>query len=181
MARNDPKLSTKFWKVDKSRFEKRLRSLLKRTKDGRPAFHAIGQMFRQSRKTIFSLKGPGGYPDFKGGPDAPYPKRKEYLIGRKYPFLYLSGTLAESVTKLGADGNINIVKKNKFQFGTSIPYAKYHDSEQTPRTTIPQRKFIFWGPETRKFRNLTNSTRNFYGRAIKILENYIAREKLNQR
>ena len=168
------------YRIHKKNFEKKLRGLMKRSDDMSPAFSVIGYMFRQSRKTIFSLKGPGQYPDFKGGKNSPYAKRKEYLLGRKYPLLYLSGDLKESIIDKNDSKNITVIDKKAFAFGTKIPYAKYHNSDRL-RKKIPLRKFIFWGHEApATMQNLTGSTRTFEGRAIKVLRNYIARSKVKE-
>ena len=178
------------YRIYKEKFERKLRGLIGRSDDMRPAFYVIGNMFRQSRRTIFSLKGPGQYPDFTGGKNSPYAKRKEYLIGRKYPLLYLTGNLRESVINKNDPQNISVIQKKAFAFGSraysrdskgkKVYYAKYHNSDR-PRSKIPLRKFIFWGHEApRTMQNLTGSTRTFEGRAIKVLRNYIARDILNK-
>lgn len=161
-----------FHKIDKARFERKLRRLLKASDDFSPAFGTIGMMFRQSRKTIFDLKGPGGYPDFKTE------KSKQQKIretGFAYPLLFRYGQLRDSIINTSNPYNISIIKKKTFAFGTKLPYAKYHNSDKTPRRKIPQRKFIFWGAESRKFQNLTEETRTFQGRAVAILKDYIVR------
>ena len=166
-------LESSFWKVDKRIFEQKLRKLIHRSKDFSPAFHTIAESFRQSRKTIFALGSAGGYPDFK----TPESKQAKYNAVRfYYPLLFRYGQLRDSVVNTGNPYNINIIKKKSFALGTSIPYAKYHNSNKKPRKKIPQRKFIFWGAEARKFQNLTEETRTFRGRAIKTLENYIKRD-----
>ena len=171
MAKNP--LESQFWKVDDKIFKKKLRVLLKRAGDVSPAFKTIGDMFRQSRKTIFDLGSPGGYPDFKTEASA---RQKEREVKFRYPLLLRHGQLEESITNIHHPNNINIINKKAFAFGTSMPYAKYHNSSKRPRNKIPQRKFIFWGAEARKFQNLTGETRTFQGRALKILKDYLSRD-----
>ena len=163
-------LTTNFHEIDKVRFEKKLRRLLKKASDFSPAFHTIGRMFRQSRETIFDLQGPGGYPDFKTEKSR---EQKIKAVGFDYPLLYRKGNLWSSIVNLSHKNNITIIKKKSFAFGTSVPYAKYHNSDKTPRRKIPQRKFIFWGVEARQFEGLTEETRTFHGRAVKVLKNYL--------
>ena len=170
---------TVWYEVDEKNFEKRLRKLVKRGKNLSPAFQEIGNMFRQSRKTIFALKGPGGYPDLspkykkqKGKP------KKRGGAGFVYPILKRTGKLEKSITRISDGNNITIIRPKAFAFGTNLPYAKYHNSGRTPRRKIPLRKFVFWGPEApRTMRNLTSKTKNFHERAIRVIARFIAREK----
>lgn len=169
-------LFSNFWKADKHKFEKKLKRLLDRADDFRPAFHTIGQMFRQSRKTIFDLKGPGGYPDFKTEASK---EQKIREVGFAYPLLLRTGRLFGSIVDKSHPENVTIIQKKGFAFGTRVSYAKYHNSNKTPRRKIPQRKFIFWGVESRKFRRLTEDTRTFQGRAVRVLKDYIVRAAEN--
>ena len=168
-----------WYSIDKRSFEEKLRKLIERGDDLSPAFHTIGRMFRQSRKSIWQLKSSGGYPDFKDGPNGPYARRKEYLIGQKYPLLFLTGDLKDSVIDAGHTDNINIVRPKWFAFGTRIPYAKYHNSEKAGKGIIPPRKFIFWGPEAPRTAKITRPVASFSGRALKVLANFIARDRAN--
>lgn len=165
-------LTTDFHKVDKRRFERKLQKMIRAGKDFSPAFHTIGRMFRQSRRTIFDLKGPGGYPDFKSERSR---QQKIRQVGFDYPLLFRTGQLMRSITDISHKHNVTIIQKKAFAFGTNLPYAKYHNSDKTPRRKIPQRKFIFWGVEARQFQRLTEQTRTFQGRALKILKDYIVR------
>ena len=176
---------TVWYRIDQKNFEKKLRGLLKRGHDLRPAFHTIGRMFRQSRKTIFRLKSSGGYPDLSPR----YKLQKQKEVGFTYPILKKGQShlissksksygLADSVTNIRHPNNITIVHKKEFAFGTNVPYAKYHNSGKTPRRKIPLRKFVFWGEEApRTMRNMTDATKKFSGRALAVIRNFIAREK----
>lgn len=173
MVEND-----KFWVVDQEKFEKKLRGFIKRADDLSPAFHTIGQMFRQSRKTIFDLKSSGGYPDFKTEASK---QQKIREVNFAYPLLLRKGRLRDSIINISHRHNINIIQKKDFAFGTSVPYAKYHNSDKRPRNKIPQRKFIFWGAESRQFQELTEKTRTFQGRAVEVIRKYLVRLNRNAR
>lgn len=158
--------------------EKLVRALdraIKATGDLRKPLAQIGKDFRKSRKAIFALKGPGQYPDL--GPDGPaktdYKKIKKRAVGFVYPILKLTGRLEGSVTDSGHPENINDIFKSFAEFGTSVPYAIYHQSDK-PRTKIPLRKFLFVGPESVKFANKAIS--GFPERALNTLNSYVLRE-----
>lgn len=123
--------------------------------DMRPLFKEISRLFRQSRKAIFKLKGPGQYPDFQGdkvgstGMTAYQNAKHQKYGGRGYPLLKASGRLEKSITELGGE-NINVITINGLTFGTSVPYGVFHQSDE-PRSKIPLRKFLFIGPEAPRF------------------------------
>lgn len=135
----------------------KFKSALKRasevTQDLRIPFGLILADFYKSEASIFKLKGPGKYPDFKnGGPDSLYAKQKEKAVGFKYPLLFRTGLLANSVLGPNNKGSISKITKLSLTFGTSIAYGIYHQSDQA-RKKIPLRKFLFIGPETTQASN----------------------------
>ena len=158
---------------DERRFNKRLKQLIKRSNNLKPAFHTIGRMFRQSRRTIFQLKSPGGFPDLTPR----YKSRKAKEVGFIYPILKRTGRLEKSLTERGHPDNITVIDKKSFALGSRVPYAKYHNSGR-PRRKIPLRKFVFWGPEApRTMRNMTYQTKNFADRALAVIKEFIARDR----
>ena len=174
-----------WYDIDRKEFDRKLRKLLARSDDLSPAFHTVGKMFRQSRKTIFRLKSPGGYkdlsPQYKNWKTkAKYVVRgrgRRKVVANPYPILKLTGDLEKSVTRVGHRHNVNIVNKKSFAFGTNLPYAKFHNSAKKPRNKIPLRMFIFWGPEApATMRNRTDATRKFGNRAIKVIKNFLIRD-----
>lgn len=177
--------------IDKRRFEDRLRRLVRKADNLAPAFLTISKMFRQSRKSIWQLKSAGGYKDLS--PQYKKWKTKTKRIfhqdsywgtgrmmrnkARPYPILKLSGELEKSVTQKNHPNNVTIITKNSMALGTSMWYAKFHNSDKA-RGIMPLRKFIFWGPEApRTMRNRTDETKNFAKRALNVIENYITRER----
>lgn len=128
-------------------FKNALKRASDATQDLRIPFGLILADFYKSEASIFRLKGPGKYPDFKnGGPDSPYAQWKQKRFGFKYPLLFRTGLLANSVLGPNNKGSVSKITKLSLTFGTSIAYGIYHQSDK-PRTKIPLRKFLFIGPE----------------------------------
>ena len=132
------------------RFRLLIRNWLKATDDLRPAFILIRRDFYKSQKSIWRLKGPGQYPDYKNGVDGPYARWKESEVGFRYPLLKLDGDLELSLSRPRAPGAISSATKKELIIGTEIEYGIFHQSDR-PRRVIPQRKFLFIGPEAKRF------------------------------
>jgi hypothetical protein len=135
--------------------DKTFRAAMKRatevTQDLRIPFGLILADFYRSEQAIFKLQSPGQYPDFKnGGPNSPYAKRKQKAVGFKYPLLFRKGALANSLLGPNNPGSISSIQNLSMYFGTTIPYAIYHQSDKA-RKKIPLRKFLFIGPEAPRF------------------------------
>ncbi len=121
------------------------------TQDLRIPFGLILSDFYKSEASIFSLKSPGKYPDFKnGGRESRYAQAKLKKVGFQYPLLVRSGRLAASLLGPSNRDSISKITNLSLVFGTSTPYAIYHQSDR-PRAKIPQRKILFIGPEAPKF------------------------------
>lgn len=141
-------------------------------KDLRIPFKLIAQDFYKSQKAIFGLKGPGQYPDFKPGP---YRKRKIKKWGFDYPLLKASGALEKSVTN-PSDPNADLfIGKAEIEIGSRITdkYGKYHQSDK-PRKVLPQRKYLFIGPEAKRF-----ATSDHMGRPdrwVEIIQKHLEKE-----
>lgn len=142
-------VTAKFKKEQYSKFLRGLRESAALVGDLRIPLTEIGKRFLESRKFIFDMtrSGPGKYKDLS----PKYKRRKERLIGQAYPILFLSGALKKSITERGGQ-NIFKVRQKTLTIGTRVPYAPYHQSK-APRTKIPRREFLFWGPESSKFAN----------------------------
>jgi len=173
---SDPGFVSYSVKADKA-FADQVARALDAVTDLRIPFQLIAKDFYKSQKAIFNLKGPGQYEDFKGkkigqirkaplqvatadrtpiskGYDSytPYQYYKEKKTGLRkgYPLLKFSGVLEKSVTQIGGPGNITDIQKRSLTLGTTVPYGKYHQSDD-PRKKIPLRKFLFIGPESSRF------------------------------
>lgn len=131
-------------------------------------FNAIARDFQKSRKAIFNLKGPGGYPDLS----PKYKIQKQRILGQIYPILKLSGDLEKSVTDRNDSDNITRVGNDSLELGTSIEYGIYHQSDD-PRLKIPLRKFLFIGPESTKF--ASSDLSGFPNRSLNTLNTFVLR------
>jgi phage gpG-like protein len=159
------------------RFEQAIQRSLVAVDDLSIPFRKIAQDFYRSEKAIFQLQGPGQYPDIGGfNRNEVLPngrrrwqeamRRKHARVGFVYPLLKASGLLEKSVTSSGSRYSILDINKTNMAIGTRVPYGVYHQSDG-PRKKLPQRKFLFIGPEAPQF-----ATSDQMGRAERWL-NYI--------
>lgn len=126
---------------------KAIRDAFKRVGDLTIPLIQISQDFYRSEAAIFTLKGPGQYPDLK-----PKTKiQKTRLLGSPYPILKFSGRLQRSMTNPKDPEAINqIINKNTLIIGTRVPYGVF---QQEGTKHLPERKFLFIGPEAPRFAN----------------------------
>lgn len=130
---------------DKS-FQRAIDRASKTVDDLRVPFALILLDFHQSQKAIFKLRGPGQYPDLS----PKYKIAKQKAVGFIYPILKRTGALEKSTTTPNSEGSIAQISKKKLTIGTSLPYGVFHQSD-APRDKIPLRKFLFIGPEAKRF------------------------------
>lgn len=82
----------------------------------------IAQYWFKSNEAIFSLKGPGKWPDLS-------PRYKAYkasILGSPYPIMLFTGRLMASITAPPNGESINkIINKRSLVLGTGTPYASY--------------------------------------------------------
>lgn len=173
-----------------AKFAQTLRDASQIVSDLRIPFGLISRDFYRSELAIFKLKGPGKYPPFKnsirvaapGKKPGTYSKRETFDVSKSiyqqrkikkwgfdYPLLVASGRLAASITQPNAPGSINQITKLSMVIGTSVPYGIYHQSD-APRSKIPQRKFVFIGPEAPSF--ATSEQQGRLQRWIGYVEDY---------
>jgi len=83
----------------------------------------------------------------------------------------LRQTDERSVTTPSSKDSINqIVNKDTLIIGTRTPYGIFHQSDEA-RNTLPLRKFLFIGPEARKF--ATSAQIGRLQRWLGIMEAYL--------
>lgn len=100
----------------------------------------IGNSYRKEVGMIFERK-QVREPSLRWPPlNKKYATRKRKKYGEK-PILQATGNLKKSMTEKGALGNINITRKFRASFGSSIDYGNYHDDIKEPRSKIPLRNF----------------------------------------
>lgn len=147
-----------------------LRKAFTKVGDLRFPLELIAQDWYKSERAIFKLQGPGGYPDFANPASE---RAKVKAVGFDYPLLKRNGKLEASVTSDTAEGSVKIISRRQLIIGTAIPYGIYHNSDK-PRRKIPQRKFVFIGPESRFFNEKDKAKEG--GRLTRwtgILEGYV--------
>jgi phage gpG-like protein len=173
MVDGGPALGLSYSLENDARFKQTLKDAGEVVNDLRIPFGLISRDFYRSERAIFKLQGPGLYPPFKNSVRKQYeqdgvgvkrlsPKkqfdvvrsiyqeRKKKKYGFDYPLLVASGKLAASITQPNAPFSINQIGNMFMVIGTSVPYGIYHQSD-SPRKVIPQRKFVFIGPEAPSF------------------------------
>lgn len=159
------------YSVDNDRvFRNALSDALKMVGTLKIPFNLISKDFYKSEQSIFNLKGPGQYPDFKNGDKSKYKKIKIKKYGFAYPLLKANGALANSLLSSTAQGSILDIKDTYMVIGTNIDYGKYHQSD-APRKKIPLRKFLFIGPEASRF--ATNDQMGRLNRWVGYINEYV--------
>lgn len=132
-------------------FKRQLELLAKYTSDFRIPFYLIANDFYKSNRKLFTLASKGLYQDLApaegidGNPTttSDYKKRKQRQVGFVYPILFKTGKLAASILDRNAPGADFFINEETLIMGTEVSYAKYHQSDEKPRTRIPQRKIVF--------------------------------------
>jgi hypothetical protein len=106
----------------------------------RESFKRIGDSYRKDVKLIFNKKQPRD-PSLRWKPLSPaYAERKRKKFGNK-PILRATDRLYKSMINRENPENIQNIKRDSAEYGTSVPYAIYHDKIGTPRQKIPLRNF----------------------------------------
>lgn len=179
---------TSYELVNDERVASALRRAASVSSDLRVPYAMIAKDFQKSRKAIFALQSAGQYPDLSTKPffawwekddnlrrqfDGGYKEYKKAKFGFSYPILKATGRLEDSVTDPGHPENVTRIGPIEMELGTRVPYAVYHQSDE-PRSRIPLRKFLFIGPESKKYANSEIS--GFPERALNTLNSYVLRQ-----
>jgi hypothetical protein len=172
-------------------FKRALEKLAKAVDDFRIPFGLIGRDWYKSNKIIFTLKSGGLYAPLGGfnpnQKDASGNSKREKAEARKkkevgfvFPLLVgKTGALKNSLLSPGGAGAEFFVGRQSLIMGTSVEYAKYHQSDAA-RSVLPQRKVIFidGGPAEKSKGSKIAGRRE---RWLNIMEDYIGKvtEKYN--
>ncbi|MBF0315604.1 MAG: hypothetical protein HQK52_19445 [Oligoflexia bacterium] len=126
-------------------FQEAINRAIATTQDLRIPLTLISKDFFKSEQAIWMLQSRGEYPDL-----AESTKRKRERDQQPYyPILYRTGKLKSSMTNPTDYNCINeIINKKMLIIGTRLEYGKYH---QRGTSKMPMRKFLFVGPETKKY------------------------------
>jgi len=124
----------------------RVQELGRELADLRPLFEQFSADFYKDTKRIYgTMRTRPNWKNYRFRDLSPkYKKRKKRIspYGKIYPIMFLTGRLVASLTSRQSRDSINIIKRDRFVIGTSVPYAIYHHSKQTPRRRLPRR--ILW-------------------------------------
>lgn len=138
-------------------FRKALEKMGESISDFRTPFELIGNHFYKGNRKIFALKSGGLYPPLGGfnniekvkyrGEMMTRHKRATLIKSEQVGFVYpvLRGAtkrLEGSLVSKSGSGTVYFAGRKTLVMGTSVEYAKYHQSDQ-PRKTLPQRKVVF--------------------------------------
>lgn len=145
--------STAFdWEIENQvAFENAINRLGKATNDFRIPFRLIASDWYRSNRKLFTLQSKGLYQDLApskgidGNPDTTsnYKEKKKEKLGFVYPILVgESRNLSNSILGKNHKHSVFFVGRKSLEMGSSVPYGKYHSSDE-PRGKMPQRKFVF--------------------------------------
>lgn len=154
------------------RFRDALKQASQSVSDFRIPFTLILADFYKSQQAIFKLSSAGQYPDFKnGGAQSKYAIAKQKAVGFKYPLLVRSGKLSASLLGPNNVGSVAVITSLSLTIGSNIKYGVYHQSDN-PRSKIPLRKFLFIGPEAKRY--ATSDQVGRLERWTKIISDHVA-------
>ena len=155
-------------------FKKSLDALGKVSNDFRIPFRLIASDFYRSQKKLFLLQSEGLYNPLGGfnyasqsgfgnqtKRDRAEDEKERRTKHSWNPILFgKSGDLRDSTLSENHRYSIFQLGRKELNIGTSVPYGKYHQSDE-PRRKIPQRKFIFidGGPADRSSDSNINGRR----------------------
>ena len=100
--------------INSQKIDKKLRKMAKSLDDMREYYETVALP-----RIIEHLKD-----IFRTGADGTWAKRLDNL---PHKLLRKSGRLYRSYTSRASPDNITVIKKRVFEFGSSVPYAKYHE------------------------------------------------------
>lgn len=149
----------------KKQLQDALRAAANQVNDLTPALLLIAQYWFKSNNAIFTLKGPGQWPDLS----LPYKKFKTNLLGSPYPIMLLHGRIMASITAPPNSESIQqIINKKSLVLGTSVPYADAlaHPQKHPERARNP----VMFGNEATSPKALQTRVDTWK----KIMLNYVA-------
>jgi len=127
-------------------FQAAIDKAIKQVGSLRSPFKLITKDFYKSERAIFKLKGPGEYDDLKEKTKKTKIKSKISRGAKPYPILLRTGKLMRSLINPKGAGALYEINDTSLTIGTSITHGIYHQSDDA-RDKIPQRKFLWIGPE----------------------------------
>ena len=133
-------------------FQAAINKAIKQIGSLKTPFKLISRDFYKSQ-TMFDLnrKSAGSYPDFKTEDSR---EQKENAVGFQYPLLVRTGKLMRSMTRPDGEGSINKITHTEVIIGTEVKNKKgylYPAVHQYGSKHVPMRKFLFIGPEAKRY------------------------------
>ena len=112
-------------------------------RDMSPAWNQVGQYLRDQFAKNYAQE--GGWV----GAGTSWPQLRPSTVADRirkgfpgeHPILVRQGTLRDSLLQIGGYGNVYEVRPDGLTYGTTIPYAQYHQYG-APRANIPPRPLI---------------------------------------
>jgi hypothetical protein len=131
-----------------------LTELGERGSDIRRVSEKVRAIYRRSNERRFASNGMGSWPTL-----APSTIERKQRGGYSGPPMVRSGDLERALTAARASDQVDIRDKTEFRFGTTLPYAIYHDTGTG-------------GEKQRELVQLTAAERNQVSR---LISGYVAR------
>ena len=111
--------------IDDREFKTAMRNLITLTGDARPMLISIKDDWYKSNRQIFTLSGPGKYPDLTPR----YKVRKQKTAGFVYPILKAQhGRIEAGLTDEASPYTIKDIQKQHMVLGVNVPYAIFHQT-----------------------------------------------------
>lgn len=92
-----------------------------RAKDVRKVSTRVRKIYRRAEKQRFDTRGPGW------APLKPSTVERKARANADPRILRARGDLYDSLVKTRAEHQVNVKRSDSFRFGTSVPYARYHE------------------------------------------------------
>jgi phage gpG-like protein len=112
-----------------------------RGSDVRRVSEKVRSVYRRSEERRFDTQGQGGWP-----PLAESTRARKQQQGLDPRILRATEMLYRSLTSVRARGQVDERAPSEFRFGTTLPYARFHETGKG----VPQRKLIDLQPSERR-------------------------------
>jgi phage gpG-like protein len=119
-----------------------LHRLGERGADVRPVSEKVRSVYRKSTERRFRTRGEGAWPPLAGS--TMERKQRQGLDPRP---LRATEKLYRALTSPRAAGQVDVRDRSEFRFGTTLPYARFHD---TGSGGVPRRELIELTPAERR-------------------------------
>ena len=139
---------------NEKQFRAFLASVMTLVDDWRVPLAQIADDFYTSERSIFNLKGPGGYEDLAPSTKASKSraeKRRRAGVSGIYPILVATGLMRNAILEPYNKGSYFRLGKRHVAFGVDRNVIPYADLHQRGTRKMPRRSFIFIEGQGRSF------------------------------